>query len=153
MKRWIDNPAIFSSLLESEDCISLRIQGNSMWPLLHPGECVSVRKHAILRRGECYLFRYAGSLLLHRLAEKTTDTCQFCGDNGSLIETVPIHQVMGKIDDLRSPVFHFFVTCLNRLFVFFNRFNSTTAYLGNSIRRMLIRFLSEIDILLYERKP
>ncbi|MBN1758489.1 MAG: S24/S26 family peptidase [Chitinispirillaceae bacterium] len=152
MKRWIDRPAVFNTLLESEGSINLRIHGNSMWPLLQPGECVSIRKHRTLRRGECYLFRYADSILLHRLAEKKLNTCLFCGDNSSSIEAVPNNQVMGRIDDHSSPLFNFFVTCLNRLFIFFNRCNPTTVCLGNSIRRALIRHFLKVCFLFYGRK-
>ncbi|NJK80109.1 MAG: hypothetical protein HC914_09510 [Chloroflexaceae bacterium] len=72
--------------LQQGQSLVVRVQGNSMLPLLRPGDVVRVEPVSIngIRSGDVLLVAYPHTLLMHRLIAHTAHGWQTKGDNRSL---------------------------------------------------------------------
>jgi hypothetical protein len=81
----------------SENPISVRVFGSSMLPVVNDGSRVDVIPcPQSLRSGQCYVFLFNGSLLLHRLVFATRRTAFFIGDNTGRLERVVRQDIIGE---------------------------------------------------------
>ncbi|NJL35113.1 MAG: hypothetical protein HC893_16245 [Chloroflexaceae bacterium] len=86
--------------LQQGQSLVVRVQGNSMLPLLRPGDVVRVEPVSIngIRSGDVLLVAYPHTLLMHRLIAHTAHGWQTKGDNRSLPDApVPAPAIVGRV--------------------------------------------------------
>ena len=93
---------------ETDREIHLRIQGDSMSPLIMAGDCISLRftDPGSLKIGDIIVFREDENLIVHRLLKKRSVNgkgwlCQK-GDNLSGCSWIPEDRLLGKVESIQG---------------------------------------------------
>lgn len=108
----LDNPGVLQALeawKEAKRDVAFRVRGNSMLPLVRPGDKVTLRlvdPHE-LKRGDLLAFSKGDNLTVHRFVKKRKDGegwwfCQV-GDNAAEWGWVPQGKVMGGVRSFQGP--------------------------------------------------
>ena len=91
---------IFRELLESGNIISVKITGNSMFPLFsHIRDTLTISRSDKYKKRDIVMYvRDNGDLVIHRIVGKKDNAFILCGDN-QMIKEYPIRseQIMGKL--------------------------------------------------------
>ena len=91
---------LFRELLSNGNTISVRITGNSMFPLFsHMRDTLSIAGCAKYKKRDIVMYvRDSGDLVIHRVVGKKNGLYTMCGDNQTVAE-FPIReeQLMGKV--------------------------------------------------------
>lgn len=75
----------------------VRVEGNSMYPLLCEGEPVTLRPAGKeLIPGKVYVFWQGTRLFAHRLLRQKGQTAFFSGDNSRLFQRIAVKDVVGE---------------------------------------------------------
>lgn len=114
-----------SEMLRSGREVSFCPEGESMLPLLPPGQCkvVLTRMDGLPRKYDILFYcRENGVFLLHRVVSVQEETCTMCGDNQYLLETgLKPQNVIGRMkgfyrngvyNDLQSPGYRIYCRTL-----------------------------------------
>ena len=92
----------FDELLKSGNTISVRITGNSMFPLFsHMRDTLTIKKNEKYGKRDIVMYlRENGDLVIHRIVKKKNNAFAMCGDNQTVME-YPIYeeQIMGKLTE------------------------------------------------------
>jgi len=99
---------VFELWREAGRMIDVRVEGNSMLPLMRPGDTVSLRltDGFVLKIGDLIAFWQNGNLIVHRFIrrrklDKSVWLCQK-GDNLSGWSWIPADEVVGRVETIRS---------------------------------------------------
>ncbi len=74
----------------------LTIRGNSMSPLLNPGDQIAVQPQRAYQVGDIVAFFYDDVLLAHRIVQVQNDGIVCKGDNSFRLEHILIEDIIGK---------------------------------------------------------
>ncbi|MBN1578963.1 MAG: hypothetical protein JW913_20545 [Chitinispirillaceae bacterium] len=141
---------ICSLVISADGCMRLPIEGSSMEPVIAPQETVTVKKHAALIPGNCYLFQFNNALLMHRLIARKGSTVHFIGDSSGSIESVPIRSVMAECIDPSTRFFRIAVFIVNIACTFTAIvFRTSLPRWTNRIRKKIIRMLHSVDCIFH----
>jgi len=89
--------SIYTELISEQGFMVFSVQGNSMEPLLKEGDSVRIFNVTSLKPGDCFIFKYNGKMIIHRLAGKIGEYYYFIGDNSSSFEKVSREQIFGVL--------------------------------------------------------
>lgn len=106
MDNRLRNPKIYvkilSAILHAKGEINITVQGDSMNPLLHNGDFITIKVCNTYEPGDILLYFYENEgLLIHRLLQK--DTRYYCkGDNAFRLESLSENDIIGKAVAINS---------------------------------------------------
>ncbi len=84
----------------------LSVSGHSMHPTLKQADKVSIRREKTpYVHGNIYVFLNKKRLVCHRLIWYNKKNAYFCGDNSTVIESIPVEDIIG-ICDLHEKTFY-----------------------------------------------
>ena len=145
MRRSILSSKVCSFILDVNGTMKFHIMGTSMEPTIRCHQFVYIKKIVSFLPGCCYLFRYNGLLIAHRLITRNNDSAFFIGDNSRTIETAATSSIIGEIIDPHSRFFRTGAALLNyACFRCLKTYTTVPRYI-NSIRIKSIRLLLTID--------
>lgn len=104
----VSESLVFNLFREAERLIEVKVEGTSMWPLIRPGDMVSLRLSdgSELKAGDLMVFRQSGNLIVHRFLKRRwiDNTVCFCqkGDNLLGWSWIPANEVLGKVESIRG---------------------------------------------------
>jgi len=123
----------------------LIVNGESMHPLISCGEWVKVRTDRTVSAGECCVFRFGRSLLLHRLIMRKNGWCWLWGDNAGTIEHVPAGDIVAFVSDGRSMLFHAGMVFVSSFALLLRRKDGTIPYRVYIARKKIVKILADSD--------
>jgi signal peptidase I len=90
--------SILKHKIESAASCQITVGGNSMLPVLHNGDVITIRKEDKYEIGDVLIFKYGEEgILVHRLL-KTKDKKYYCkGDNCYRLEEIDKTDIFGKV--------------------------------------------------------
>lgn len=90
------NLLLFCAKVQSP--LVLTVEGNSMMPLLHPGDKIFVRQKEVYEIGDILVFAYKNDeILVHRLLKTENGRYFLKGDNSFRIEDILFEQIIGTV--------------------------------------------------------
>lgn len=114
----IDNDIFFQEVcarIADGESVKLKINGNSMWPLLRNGKdnllLSPVPDGYVFLKGEVLLFRYKGSYVLHRVVQCGGNFLLMQGDNCVSFERIGTRDVIARLVEVQRPNGKKLATC------------------------------------------